>query len=62
MILKCSKCGKVFMPGNDDAGIPNGLGMKTEDGRMITLCRDCIMYIGRIRNDKEKMDEFWKGL
>ena len=43
MEITCMMCGKKFLPGNDEHGIPNGVGFVLEDGRLITICSECVM-------------------
>lgn len=43
MKIKCSKCGKEFEIGNRDDGLPNGIGLPLEDGRIINVCTECII-------------------
>ncbi len=43
MELICMVCGKTFLPGNDEHGIPNGIGFMLEDGSLLNMCSECIM-------------------
>lgn len=38
----CILCRKTFAPGNDEDGIPNGIGFHLESGATYNLCKDCI--------------------
>lgn len=40
-MLKCSKCGKKIVPGITN-GLPNGVGIKMEDGSILNFCAECI--------------------
>lgn len=46
----CDKCGKFFEAGNRPDGLPNGIGMECEDGRILILCSDCIMSLSDEKN------------
>lgn len=41
--IKCSECGRVFDAGNDDNGLPNGIGFVLEDNSVVNICTKCIM-------------------
>ena len=43
MEVTCMVCGKKFLPGNDEHGIPNGVGFMLEDGSVLNMCSECIM-------------------
>lgn len=47
--IKCNKCNSVFISGNNADGLPNGVGFELEDGRLINLCHNCIMELGKIK-------------
>ena len=51
-LIKCNECGKVIIPGNDENGIPHGVGFEMDDGRIINVCSECIIKKGREREDK----------
>lgn len=40
--MVCDKCGKLFHEGNYPDGTPNGFKAIIEDGRVLTVCHDCI--------------------
>lgn len=42
-LIKCDHCGEMFMPGHDENGIPNGVGFKMLNGKLINLCSSCLM-------------------
>ena len=50
--MKCDKCGREFEPGNRPDGIPNGVGFVIKDGRVITVCAECIIKNGRKVNER----------
>ena len=56
--IKCDGCGSVIIPGNRPDGTPNGLGMETMDGKIITVCADCIIKVGK---DKRYLDKILKN-
>lgn len=60
MKIKCNKCGKKFKNGNTN-GLPNGLGFQLHSGEVLNLCRDCIIELGTIKNEK-KRDEFFNAI
>ena len=39
---QCILCGKTFQAGNDEDGIPNGIGFHLQSGATYNLCKDCI--------------------
>ena len=47
MNIVCSECGKIFHPGNNEQGIPNGVGFVLEKGEIYNVCSECIEAIGR---------------
>jgi hypothetical protein len=55
----CDRCGKKIYPVNIN-GMPSGIAAELEDGKTITLCQDCIIRLGSIKDDKEASDQFWK--
>jgi len=52
----CDKCGKRMRFGNTN-GIPNMIGFETKDGKIINLCKDCIISLGTM-TDEEKSRYF----
>ena len=58
--MKCDGCGKEFKHGNYIDGTPNGMGFQLEDGRLITLCRGCIIKLGMM--SEEHKNEFFKKI
>ena len=58
-IIKCDKCGKEFTFGNDQNGIPNGVGLGFED-KVVNLCKECINDFGELKRkgDIEALREF----
>lgn len=62
--LKCDKCNRVFISGNGIDGLPNGVGFQQQDGNIITLCKACIMEIGKLKEagDEAGLKSFWNEL
>ena len=57
---KCTRCRQRFpMSGNDR--LPAMVGFELEDGTVINLCRDCIMLLGRAKQEGWE-DEFFKEI
>ena len=54
-MIKCETCGKEIVPGNDENGLPNGVGFELEDGSLLNVCSDCIAEVGR---NPKYLDEF----
>lgn len=42
--IKCDLCGKIFTPGNQPDGSPNGAGIM-KNGRTVNVCYECILGI-----------------
>lgn len=62
--LKCDKCERVFISGNGSDGLPNGVGFEMQDGTVKTLCKACIMELGRLKDagDEAGAKSFWQDL
>lgn len=64
-MIKCDKCNNnisdVIQRGD---GLPNAIGFELEDGRVITLCADCISKLGELkeRNDEAGLKAFFKAI
>lgn len=64
-MINCDKCknniSDVIQRGD---GLPNAVGFETEDGRIITLCADCINKLGELkeRNDEAGLKAFFNDL
>lgn len=61
---QCNKCkSKIGNVAGAD-GLPNGLGFVLENGKEITLCAECIMELGRLKEagDKAALDAFFQDL
>lgn len=59
-MIKCNMCGKEIIPGNDENGLPNGVGFQLENGKIINACLECI---AKTSENPEYFDEFmerWK--
>ncbi len=56
-LIKCNECGKVIIPGNDENGIPHGVGFEMAGGRIINVCSECIIKKGREMEDHEDVCE-----
>ena len=56
----CDNCKKRFKAGNAPDGTPNGVGFQMQNGKIITVCRSCIMLVGMMSDSKK--DEFFKKL
>ena len=60
-MIKCDKCKKDFSEVVDRSdGLPNGVGFELENGKVITLCADCIKDLGS--RDARGKDAFFKEL
>lgn len=58
---KCDKCKKDFSEVVDRAdGLPNGVGFELQNGKVITLCADCIKELGS--RDRKGKNAFIKDL
>ena len=57
---KCDKCGKR-MPILPTDMTPAMVGFELEDGKVINLCRKCIMELGKAKQEG-RADEFFKEL
>lgn len=60
MLIKCDMCGKEIIPGNDENGLPNGVGFELEDGTMLNVCSECICALGDNAEEFDKFLERWK--
>lgn len=60
MRIKCEMCGKEIIPGNDENGLPNGVGFELEDGIILTVCSDCICKTGENPKYFDDFIEAWK--
>lgn len=62
--ITCDKCSSKFISGNGADGLPNGVGFALQDGRTITLCKVCIMELGRLKEaeDGDGFKKFWAEL
>lgn len=59
MTPKCDNCGnKEFIREDDE--LPAMLGFQTKDGKVINVCRNCLIKLGAM-SDEEKA-EFFKKL
>lgn len=56
--VKCDGCGSVIIQGNRPDGTPNGIGMKTKDDKLINVCADCLIKVGK---DKAYLDKILKN-
>lgn len=59
-LITCDCCKKMFMPGNDERGLPNGVGFLMDDGKSINLCSSCIMssdFEAVLKFVKRKVDD-----
>lgn len=59
-MIKCEMCGKEIIPGNDENGLPNGVGFEFEDGTMLNVCSECICKVGENADEFGKFLERWK--
>lgn len=41
--IVCDMCGKEIVPGNDEQGVPAGMGFQTFDGGIVNVCRACFV-------------------
>ena len=53
-------CGKEIIPGNDENGLPNGVGFELEDRSMLNVCSECICKVGENADEFGKFLERWK--
>ena len=53
-------CGKEIIPGNDENGLPNGVGFELEDGSLLNVCSDCIAEVGENPKCLDEFLERWK--
>lgn len=47
--MRCDICGKTFETGNRPDGLPNGMTFVLKDGAELTMCADCIIEMGKVR-------------
>lgn len=52
--LKCDVCGKRFLPGIMQDGMPAGIGATLDDGKTVIFCHDCLIRVGEEQIKKEK--------
>ena len=57
---ECNRCKKRLPMSHFDT-IPAMVGFKLEDGTVINLCKNCIMDLGRAK-EQGKADEFFKDM
>jgi len=50
----CDRCGRIFHPGYDRDGIPNGMTFKMADGSLLTYCAECIIKRGAESNNQKE--------
>ena len=50
----CDKCKRIFSAGNDNSGLPNGVGFELENGKTIMLCSNCIVNLGKMTTSERK--------
>lgn len=60
LMTKCDMCGKEIIPGNNENGLPNGVGFELEDGTMLNVCSECICALGDNAEEFDKFLERWK--
>ena len=48
----CVDCGKEIIPGNRPNGLPNGVGFETKEGKIINVCTDCLIAIGKKKKEE----------
>ena len=48
--IKCDCCGNKFIAGSSN-GLPNGVGFETDDGKLVNICKLCLM-------NKSKLNKF----
>lgn len=44
--IRCDFCGKTFLPGTREDGLPNGVGFIDKEGNPLNMCAECIIRIG----------------
>lgn len=44
--IKCSICGRITVPGNNENGLPNVVGFVRPNGEIVNVCAECICRIG----------------
>lgn len=54
-MLICDKCNKAFEAGETN-GLPNGVGFELANGKIITLCAECIERLGAL--DQQGRESF----
>ena len=59
-MINCDMCGKEIIPGNDENGLPNGVGFQFEDGKIINACSECICAVGENAEEFDKFLKRWK--
>jgi len=47
MKIRCDKCQELFSISYRTDGLPNICGFKLKDGKIINVCTDCIIALGR---------------
>ena len=59
---KCKKCGHRFPLGFDDGcDLPIMVTFQLEDGSKVNMCRDCLIDLGKAKENGTE-DEFWDGV
>ena len=57
---KCKRCGHRLAISPNDR-LPAMVGFELEDGTVINLCRDCLMDLGKAKQ-QGRADEFFKEM
>ena len=60
MQIRCNECDKPFTIGNRPDGLPNGCGFELQDGRIINVCTECIIALGR--HDPKGREKLLNGI
>ena len=47
-LIKCNSCGKLFAPGINQHGLPNGAGYILDNGSFCNVCTECIEKVGNM--------------
>ena len=63
-LIRCDKCGTyINVKAKRKDGLPTMMQAVQEDGRVTSLCTECIKLLGSIdKNDKESMEKFWREI
>ena len=59
MTPPCTKCGKRWKLGNTN-GMPNMVGFGLDDGRVINICQECMIELGKL--DEQGKDKFFEDM